>query len=75
MLENTALGAAICAGLSVGMFISQIYLLPTVCVGYWESEEDIVANITNETQCFSPKTGAHEELYAGWKHAVTRSFA
>ena len=59
LLEVTALGAAVLAGLQVG---------------FWRDREDLEsASVAVET--FSPKmsTDEREELYAGWKRAVERS--
>ncbi|ATF15588.1 glycerol kinase GlpK [Brevibacillus sp. HB1.4B] len=55
--ETTALGAAYLAGLAVG---------------YWGSKEDIVNNKVVE-RSFSPDMAEElrQELYAGWKQAVT----
>ncbi|UED75889.1 glycerol kinase GlpK [Brevibacillus sp. DP1.3A] len=55
--ETTALGAAYLAGLAVG---------------YWGSKEDIVNNKVVE-RSFSPDMAeeVRQELYAGWKQAVT----
>ena len=58
--ETTALGAAYAAGLAVGV---------------WAKEEDLSANWGKDKEwlpSMDPKN--REQLYAGWKKAVTRTF-
>jgi glycerol kinase len=59
VLESTALGAALLAGLGVG---------------FWSDPADL-ESAGERTQVFEPKLGAErrEALYAGWKRAVERS--
>jgi len=59
VLEVTALGAALLAGLSVG---------------FWSDRADL-ESVGERVQAFEPKLGAErrEALYAGWKRAVERS--
>jgi glycerol kinase len=59
--ETTSLGAAYAAGLAVG---------------YWAKVEDLRANWGKDKE-WKPamKTAAREKLYAGWKKAVSKSFA
>ena len=59
LLEVTALGAAVLAGLQVG---------------FWRDREDL-ESASAAVETFSPKmsTDQREELYAGWKRAVERS--
>lgn len=59
LLEVTALGAAVLAGLEVG---------------FWRDRKDLEAS-TAEVEIFSPQmsTDQRENLYAGWKRAVERS--
>ncbi len=58
--ETTSLGAAYAAGLAVG---------------FWDKVEDLRANWGKDKQ-WDPKMDAtkREELYTGWKKAVTRTF-
>lgn len=58
--ETTSLGAAYAAGLAVG---------------FWEKVEDLRANWGKDKE-WDPKmdAGKREELYKGWKKAVTRTF-
>ncbi|MEA3349705.1 MAG: glycerol kinase GlpK [Chloroflexota bacterium] len=58
--ETTALGAAYAAGLAVG---------------FWDTPEDLRSNWQVD-KTWNPKMGVAErdELYAGWKKAVTRTF-
>lgn len=58
-VETTALGAAYLAGLAVGV---------------WDSLEDIEAN-REVDKIFEPQMSLEErnEIYAGWKKAVTRA--
>jgi glycerol kinase len=58
--ETTALGAAYAAGLAVG---------------FWKDYEELRANWGKEKE-WAPamETGLREQLYAGWKKAVTRTF-
>ena len=59
VLESTALGAALLAGLGVG---------------FWSDRADL-ESADERAQVFEPKLGAErrEALYAGWKRAVERS--
>jgi glycerol kinase len=59
VLEVTALGAALLAGLAVG---------------FWSDRADLAPK-GDRAQVFEPKLGAErrEALYAGWKRAVERS--
>jgi glycerol kinase len=59
VLESTALGAALLAGLGVG---------------FWSDRADL-ESAGERAQIFEPKLGAErrEALYAGWKRAVERS--
>jgi glycerol kinase len=59
VLEVTALGAALLAGLGVG---------------FWSDRADL-ESLGERVQAFEPKLGAErrEVLYAGWKRAVERS--
>ncbi len=59
--ETTSLGAAYAAGLAVG---------------YWSKVEDLRANWGKDKE-WKPamKAAAREKLYAGWKKAVSKSFA
>jgi glycerol kinase len=59
VLESTALGAALLAGLGVG---------------FWSDRADL-ESADGRAQVFEPKLGAErrEALYAGWKRAVERS--
>ncbi|MFV1978802.1 MAG: glycerol kinase GlpK [Myxococcota bacterium] len=59
VLESTALGAALLAGLGVG---------------FWSDPADL-ESAGERAQVFEPKLGAErrEALYAGWKRAVERS--
>jgi glycerol kinase len=58
--ETTALGAAYAAGLAVG---------------FWKDFDELRAN-WDKDQEWQPRmeAGARDELYAGWKKAVTRTF-
>jgi len=59
--ETTSLGAAYAAGLAVG---------------YWEKVEDLRANWGKDHEWHPQmKSAQREKLYAGWKKAVTRTFA
>jgi glycerol kinase len=59
-IETTALGAAYLAGLAVG---------------FWKDQDEIRTNWAL-AQTFEPKMtqDKREDLIAGWKKAVTRSF-
>jgi glycerol kinase len=59
VLEVTALGAALLAGLAVG---------------FWSDRAEL-ESVGERAQIFEPKLGAErrEALYAGWKRAVERS--
>ena len=59
VLESTALGAALLAGLGVG---------------FWSDRADL-ESADGRAQVFEPKVDAErrEALYAGWKRAVERS--
>jgi glycerol kinase len=61
VLEVTALGAALLAGLAVG---------------FWSDRSDLDSS-DDSVQIFEPKLDAsrREQLYAGWKRAVSRSLA
>jgi glycerol kinase len=57
--ETTALGAAYLAGLAVG---------------YWDSPDDVTSNWALDREFVPAMDGARREnLYRGWKKAVTRS--
>ncbi|KAI7897742.1 uncharacterized protein BX663DRAFT_481347 [Cokeromyces recurvatus] len=61
MRETTALGAAIAAGLAMGI---------------WKNMEDVVKVNSNNTIIFRSKISARrrDKMYNGWKEAITRSF-